>query len=63
MKTLEEQFYQEAAVIYLADLEDPEITDYAVVSACIRYWLKGVSAEFIDVTVQDLAMADRIIIE
>lgn len=65
MKTLEEQAYYDLALLYSADLgesEGYELLEYAVITACIRYHLKGVSADFLEQTVDELSMADHIFI-
>lgn len=62
---LQEAAYRELATLYSCDLgetEGYELLEYAVITACIRYRLKGVAADFLEQTVDELSMADQIFI-
>lgn len=59
-RTLEDAFYMEAALIVLSDLETDCLEKYALTCAEIRYRLRGVSAEFIQESIEELQQSDEI---
>lgn len=60
---MEEAAYYELALLYASDIGeevDYPLLEYAVVTTAIRWAIKGVSASFLDQSVQELAMANNI---
>lgn len=60
---LEEQAYYELAVLYASDIGEEvsyEVLEYAVLTACIRHFIRGVSASFLEETVDSLSMSNKI---
>lgn len=53
------EFYTGLAVIIKADLPD-KIGNYALITHAIRYRLKGLSTQFIEDSIDELTMADKI---
>lgn len=57
---LEDSFYREAAQIIVADLEEDFLEDYALITSWIRHQLKGVKAEYILQSIDELRQAVKI---
>lgn len=61
--TPEEECYYELALLYASDIGaeiDYTLLEYAVVTAAIRHWIKGVNAAFIEDSIEDLCQAENI---
>lgn len=50
----EERASHELATLYISDIESDYVGQYAIITASIRHYLKGVSSEFIIATLQQL---------
>lgn len=60
---IEADAYQELKVLYASNLGEEvsyEVLEFAVISAAIRWRLKGVSSEFLETTIDEFSMADQL---
>jgi len=65
VSTPEEECYYELAILYASDIGaeiDYTLLEYAVVTAAIRHRLRGVNAQFIEDSIEDLCQAENITI-